>query len=209
MPRERIAQGEPPADHALRAFPRYALTTAKELWRMHRSSANPWFFNNSGSGRFDLATPYGTCYLATSDVLAVVEVLGPEFVGRVVPETFFHGRVLTAVRSPRAALLANTCVARAYGFGVTAELGSMVPYDIPQQWASAFHQAGFGGVRYRSRLLPGRPGFNFALFGRSGTPRTARAGRARDPGAALYRRLRLRCGILVGAPPPSSSLSVT
>ena len=209
MTRERIAQGGPPARPALRRFPRYALATSKRLWRMHRRGSNPWYFSNSRSGRFDLGEPYGTCYVATSDVLAVVEVLGPEFIGRVVPETFFRERMLTTIRSPNAVPLANTCVARAYGFGVTGELASMVPYTVPQQWAEAFHAAGFAGVRYRSRLLPGVVGFNFALFGRAGTRRTPKRWSSDEPGTALYRRLRTRCGILVGTPPPVSSLSVS
>lgn len=207
--REHVAQGAPPDPDLLARFPQYLLKKSQRLWRVHRRRFSAWYFSSSGSGRFDLEQPYGTCYVATSDILAAVEALGPEFVGRVVPESFFRERVVTAVAAPRPARLANTCVAAAYGFGVTPELATMVPYAVPQRWAAAFHAAGFGGIRYRSRLLAGSLGYDFALFGGSGIP--PRAGRAEsfEPGVALYRRLRRRCGILVGTPPSVADLSVS
>ena len=53
------------------------------------------------------------------------------------------------------------------GFGVTAELASITPYDLPQQWAAAFARAGYQGVRYRVRHDPGGSRA-LALFGPAG-----------------------------------------
>ena len=57
---------------------------------------------------------------------------------------------------PRQCSAADTTVRAARGFGVTAELASITPYDLPQQWAAAFAAAGHEGVRYRVRHDPGR-----------------------------------------------------
>ena len=66
---------------------------------------------------------------------------------------------------PRRRLAATTHQAAAH-FGLTTELVTVVPYDLPRRWARAFHQAGFGGIRHELRHDPRPTGVS--LFGASG-----------------------------------------
>ena len=121
--------------------------------------AGPWFFGD-GQGRFDLAPPRGTCYLADDEVGALLEVLGPTVV--VSPEWARH-LSMWHLGLPDQCSAADITVRAARGFGVTAELATMTPYALPQRWAAAFAAAGLQGVRYRVRHDPG--GSGVAMFG--------------------------------------------
>jgi hypothetical protein len=50
------------------------LTPAKVIYRLHRRTRRPWYFSNSGAGRFDLAGPNGTCYAAFVPAVAFIKV---------------------------------------------------------------------------------------------------------------------------------------
>jgi len=71
-PRPSLAE---PGD--LRGFPWSA--PPKRLVRVCRAGASTWWFSSGGEGRFDLAPPEGTCYLATDAYAAIREAsrLGP------------------------------------------------------------------------------------------------------------------------------------
>jgi hypothetical protein len=76
--------------------------------------------------------------------------------------------VVSRLRLPAAREVADAQHAGAAGFGVTRELESMVPYAVPQAWARALDEAGFGGVRYGPRFTPGDSSA-VALFDGEGT----------------------------------------
>jgi len=123
-----------------------------------------WRFSSDGQGRFDLEPPRGTCYLADDEIGALLEVLGPIVV---VSAGWARRLSLWYLGLPDQCRAADTTVRASRGFGVTAELASMTPYDLPQRWAAAFARAGYGGVRYRVRHDPGASRA-LALFGPAG-----------------------------------------
>lgn len=181
--RDVTAQQPPPAD--LTGFPARRLASGATVFRAHLARRSPWWFS-SGGGRFDLPAPRGTCYLASSALVAVRERLGPVLAARaVVPAGALDGVVVSRLATARvrdagderASLrLANVRVAGAADFGVTRELESMTPYDVPVRWAVGFDAAGFDGVWYGPRFSPGAAGA-IAVFGAAGQD----DGRALDP----------------------------
>jgi hypothetical protein len=165
--RERTALGPPPA--SLAGFPAYSVGVETDLFRAHASDLGPWWFGNDGSGRFDVATPRGTCYLALDPLSALRERLGPVLGGsQAVPESLLEESVVSRLRLPVGRAVADAQDRGAAAFGVTREIESTVPYAVPQAWARAFDEAGFGGVRYGPRFTPGDSSA-LALFGTEGS----------------------------------------
>lgn len=127
-------------------------------------------------GRFDLPAPKGTCYLASTTAAALRERLGPVLAGRAtLPATVLADVVVSRLtvglpESGGRVRWANLRVAAAARFGVTRELESMTPYEVPVQWARAFGDAGLDGVRYGPRFSPGSASA-YALFGDAGEDR--------------------------------------
>ena len=164
--RERTALGPPPA--SLVGFPAYSVGEKTDLFRAHARTLGPWWFGNDGSGRFDLPTPRGTCYLALDPLSALRERLGPVLGGsQAVPESLLEESVVSRLRLPVAREVADTQARGAARFGVTREIESTVPYAVPQAWARAFDDAGFEGVRYGPRFTPGDSSA-LAVFGAEG-----------------------------------------
>jgi hypothetical protein len=137
------------------------------LYRIHFAEYEAGWFSSSGDGRFDLAHPRGTCYLSISWPPAVLEVLGGEMRGGLVCMDFFEGRRLSIV-SLDPCRLADIAHPRAAGYDVTAQLATMTPYDIPQQWANFLDATEWSGIAYRLRFDPSAPDAGVALFGASG-----------------------------------------
>ncbi len=81
-------------------------------------------------------------------------------------------------------------------FGVTAEIGTLTPYNLPQAWAAALYFSGHSGIAYWPRHDPARE-IALALFGRHGERKRWRKGREVSIGPELIRRLREECGIEV------------
>lgn len=177
------------------------------MYRAVRRGQGPWWFSSDGSGRFDLEAPEGTCYLATSAVAALLEVLGPELAAaRAVGADLLAEREVRELRLPRRVRLADTTSRRAVAFGVTAELTTIVPYDLPRAWARALAALGFDGMRSSVRHDPESRPEGVALFGPAGERRWRR-GRAR-PLDAIRSELEETTGIRVLARPPLASLDV-
>lgn len=124
-----------------------------------------WWFSSDGSGRFDLAPPEGTCYFATDGYAAIREAtrLGPVTPG------WIAARELRTVAppEPRARLAATTRKA-AGRFGVTHELVTAVPYDLPRRWAAQFRAVGFAGIRHVLRHDQRARPSGVSLFGPAG-----------------------------------------
>lgn len=132
------------------------------LVRVCRSDQATWWFSADGSGRFDLTAPEGTCYLATDAYAAIREAtrLGPVSTGWV------HARELREVEPPdHHARLAATTRQAAGRFGVTTELVTIVPYNLPRRWAAAFRAHGFDGIRHQLRHDHRARPSGVALFG--------------------------------------------
>jgi hypothetical protein len=147
----------------LTGFP--TVSPPKRLIRVCRATQGTWWFSADGSGRFDLAAPEGTCYLATDAYAAIREAtrLGP------VSSLWVHARELREMAAPDpTARLAATTRQAAGRYAVTTELATVVPYDLPRRWATAFHAHGFDGIRHQPRHDQRARPSGVALFGPAG-----------------------------------------
>jgi RES domain len=199
--RQTPSIGEPPPSEDLADFPVWHVHAGTTLCRVTTAGFGPWWFSSDASGRFDLAPPRGTCYLADDEVGALLEVLGPVLV---VTPAWAARLSLWHLGLPDQCSAADTTVRAARGFGVTAELASMTPYRLPQRWAAALAAAGHQGVRYRVRHDPAGSRA-LALFGAAGERRWPRGRRQRVAGAVLA-RLADETGIRVAPLPAASDL---
>lgn len=158
----------------LNDFP-YAVTS-RSRYRAHRRDLGPWWFASvpatpTAGGRFDLVDPSGSCYVADSVEVAVRERLGPRAGGlRWLPDGPLLAdtavSVLAAAARPRRGRLANLIHSRASGW-VTREINISVNYELTQEWAAAFEEIGFAGVRYEPRFSTGASSAE-AWFGPAG-----------------------------------------
>lgn len=192
----------PPPPEQLTAFPVWHVHAGTVLCRVTSADHGPWWFSSTGEGRFDLPPPRGTCYLADDEVGAVLEVLGPL---TVVAPSWAKQRSLWHLDLPEQCSAADTTVRAARGFGVTAEVASMVPYRVPQLWAAALAAAGHRGIRYRIRHDPGGARA-LALFGAAGERTRWRRGRRRAIDDALLARVSHETGVAVAPVPHSDDL---
>ena len=166
MSREVVAQLPPSLP--LDGFPTRHLTPGDPLQRAHTNAYGPWWFGSDGGGRFDLPDPRGTCYLASSAVVAVRERLGTVLGGQpVVAASLLDDVVVSTLHLPDERDVADVESQAATRFGVTRELETMVPYAVPQAWARAFDAAGIGGVAYGPRFTTG-DAVSYGIFGPAG-----------------------------------------
>ncbi len=150
-------------------FPRWRARTDRVFYRAHRAAVGPWWFSSSGAGRFDLPPPHGTCYLATDALTALREAAGSRLTALgTIDVAFATERCVSALRLPTGRWLADSCHRSAALFGLTRELCTITPYDVPHQWAAAFHADGFAGVRYESRFTTQSRPNSAAVFGATG-----------------------------------------
>lgn len=140
----------------------------RRLARVCSENRRTWWFSSDGGGRFDLPSPEGTCYFATDAYAAIREAtrLGP------VTPAWVATRELRSVPppDPRARLAATTRKA-AGRFGITHELVTLVPYDLPQRWAAAFRAHRFAGMRHLLRHDQRARPSGVSLFGPAGERR--------------------------------------
>ena len=166
MNREVVAQQPPSVP--LDGFPTRRLTPRDALRRAHTAAYGPWWFGSDGDGRFDVPRPRGTCYLASSAVVALRERLGVVLGARpVVPASLLDDVVVSTLHLPEEREVADIESQDATRFGVTRELETMVPYAVPQAWARAFDAAGVGGVAYGPRFTTGEAA-SCGIFGPAG-----------------------------------------
>ena len=167
--RTTIALGEPPLE--LTGFPRWRLRKTTRLWRAHTVGRSPWWFGSDDTGRFNLARPSGTCYLATDIVTALRERFGPELVAQGLISAAAAGEtVVSQLTVPKERHLADTTHVDAAGFGVTRELFTIAGgrYELTRRWAAALHGAGGAGIRYQSRFTSTARANALALFDAAG-----------------------------------------
>lgn len=89
---------------------------------------------------------------------------------QVVPRYLAEQRDSSRLRLGRGATVADLTSNRAIQFGITSEIFTTTDYALTQLWASALHQAGFGGIRYWARHDLAHTAACLALFG-SADPR--------------------------------------
>lgn len=168
--REHVAVGLPPSDpKALNGFPRWTLTTDRTLYRAHSPGNGPWWFASAPGGRWDLAKPYGTVYLADSPEAALRERIGRVLSRRLrLTDAEVDASRVSELHVPGNVRLADLCSGRAADYGITREIHTVTPYAVTRAWAAAFHDAGMGGVRYDARFSTGRARA-YAVFGDAGT----------------------------------------
>ncbi len=183
-------------------FPVWHVVKGTAFHRVTGPGVGPWWFS-SGPGRFDLDPPRGTCYLADDPLVALLESLGPALTGPVLAAAVVADRQLWHVELPEHCDAADTTTRRARGFGMTAEVGAVTPYELPRRWARDLAAAGFDGLRYRARHDPAG-GRCLALFGVAGERRRWRRGRAvAVDRSGLLDRLTAETGVVVEREAPS------
>lgn len=193
--RETVALSEPPAD--LDGFPRVD-TAGRQWFRAHAAVNGPWWFSHDGSGRFDLEQPHGTCYLAGAVAVAMRERFGETLTrAGVVAGAAADQAMVSAL--PVAATVADTTSPASADYGVTRELGTVVPYSLPRRWAAAFNRAKLQGIQYWPRFSVGGDAKALALFGSAG----ADDARPTDPSPMSGREAARLAGIAVFDPPRS------
>ena len=105
-------------------------------------------------------------------------------------------RILSTLSVPRIVPLADCTRSRARAHGVTAAIHSSEDYAMTQRWASAFADAGFGGIRYLVSHDPAQRLVGIGLFGPAGSAKWP-AGDPAQLGADLLTTARHRFGMLV------------
>jgi hypothetical protein len=147
-------------------------------------------------GRFDLPEPEGTCYLASDEISALLEVVGRDRISGVVPTELLCSKRIRVLRVPREMSLSDLTSRRSARFGITAEIGTIVPYDCPQAWAARLRESGSGGLVYLLRHDPvGSDGF--ALFGDHGEEQRWDWGQERPISEELIERFEKETGLEV------------
>lgn len=207
--RQRRPSLSPPpgGERGLDGFPEFRLGKARDLYRIGQSGRSPWWFGNSGAGRFDLPPPDGTCYTAADPQAALLEVVGPERLGGFVSPAFFNDRSLFLLHLPKTHRLADLAARAAAAFGITLEIHSTVPYELPQAWAKALRQAGFEGVHALLRHDPAGSRA-YALFGLAGAREAWPIAGASPIDQPLLEQLRRETGIRVAAVPRLADITV-
>lgn len=179
------------------------------MYRVGRKGRDPWWFTNTGAGRFDLQAPQGTCYSATTPETALAESVEGAGGDRVfaVSTAFVAARRLHHLPLPRRFRLASATSGRALGFGVTRAIATVVPYEVPQAWARAWHHHGLDGVWYwPSRDVRAQPR-SIGLFGVAGAgPSRWGRGHAEPIGPDLQGDLARLFGITVVGIPADADL---
>jgi hypothetical protein len=126
---------------------------------------------------------------------------------RVVPDYVAAQRDSSHLRLDNGARVADLTSNLAVQFGVTSEIFTTTDYGLTQLWASAFRQAGFGGIRHWARHDLSHTAGCLALFSLAGSPESA-AGFGVDTTdhlpdrAALLEQLAQETGITVLPVPP-------
>ena len=127
---------------------------------LHRATSatreQPWWFSNRGGpgtpGRFDLDGESGTCYLAETEMVALLErFTDPDDLESLVPASALKLTVLWTVQAPPPAKVADTTDPVG---GLPKEVGAGTNELACWAWADRFHADGREGLRYWSRMAP-------------------------------------------------------
>lgn len=164
----------PPGPAELTALPRLVVA-GRSLWRVfQRHRTVPLYFaavdpaDPLVSGRFDLPSPLGSCYTATTKIAAVLESL-QDYGSGVLPERVLQRRAVVRVDAPAAAPSAVQLTAASMrGVGATAALWAGADRVCTQAWASQLHRAGWRAAYHGISHDPGGRLRAVTLFDREG-----------------------------------------
>ena len=132
-------------------------------WRLHPRMYPPEFYFRGPSIFTPARSPnVGVLYLTTTVNDALTEVVEP---GTVVSSTFFGERILSELDLSDIQF-ANLQSRDSLSFGMSLEISMSPDYHWGQEWASALIDAGFGGIAFPSRRIPGAT--LLAVFGEEG-----------------------------------------
>ncbi len=150
----------------LSLLPRRTRAAGTKLYRIHRREHEPWFFDGSGSGRFDpTGTPYrGACYWAERQLGAWVEVFRTRML---LSEGELDARVISELTLASDLVVCDLADRRALRAGVTAALTAGGDYTDAQDSADAL-QASSVAVRWRLRHDLAQRLIGIAWFGPAG-----------------------------------------
>lgn len=194
-------------------FPNYAPGAAERWYRQHKlrdvADRGLWHFTSAAAppvGRFDLSSPRGTCYFASTPLAAVLELVGPDHAKKGwVPSGLMNGRVVSQIPAPGdECRLADMVNSHALKFGVTNEVTTTTRYEATGAWARQLDHAGYVGIRYRPRFTPG-DALAFALFGEAGAPDTSPSA---DLSPVEVSDVVPEFGLKIHGPPDSSQVSI-
>lgn len=167
--------GEPPAADVLAGLPVRSVADL-ELHRVRRAEHGPWWFSSidpaqpEESGRFDLATPHGSCYLATSAIAAVLEHFQGFSQGVVSQDALRERRRAQLLAPPSAPNAADLAEPGALAVGVTLALsGSNGQLRwLTQLWAHALHASGWAALHHPVQHDPSGAKRGVTLFDTAG-----------------------------------------
>ena len=127
---------------------------------LHRATSaareQPWWFSNrdgpGAPGRFDLEGKFGTCYLAETEMVALLErFTDPDDLEARVPVSALESTAVWTVQAPPPASVADTTDPVG---GLPKEIGAGTNYRACWAWADRLHADGREGLRYWSRMAP-------------------------------------------------------
>lgn len=160
---------QPPGDRDLTTLPPHHHPKGTLAYRVHQQRHSPWWYASDDNGRFNLDPPAGTCYLSTSPSAAIREVVGDSLVALgYITTAFAADRILSTLTTPTNHRLADLTHTNAANHGITREISTCVPYDLPRQWATAIRRHHFDGIHYLTRFSTGTTDTGLALFGDAG-----------------------------------------
>ncbi|AFM20039.1 hypothetical protein Mycch_5362 (plasmid) [Mycolicibacterium chubuense NBB4] len=125
LSRQRLGLRKPAAD--ITGFPVRRLRRQAQLYRAHHRAFGAWWFASDPGGRFNLAAPNSTCYLAADEETALRERLGPT--AGVVSYGWADETRVSVLEVQRGGRVADTCHPHAPRFGMTREVAT---YARPQ-----------------------------------------------------------------------------
>lgn len=166
--------GEPPnAAGYLASFPSEPVAGLR-LWRAWRATTDrpdPWWYSSlpMSDGRYDLASPMGSCYMATTAVGAVLEAL--QVYLRSLPRAELRPRRIARIESPdNAPKAADVTDRQAVGrFGLTAALWAGTDHGPGQRWAAALRRDGWWALHSGLQHDPSGSLRGVVLFDHEGT----------------------------------------
>ncbi|MGH8982201.1 MAG: RES family NAD+ phosphorylase [Acidimicrobiales bacterium] len=164
-----LAEPSPDYGELAGAFPQVTKDRMPEVvFRVHRLDREPEWFTEGVGSRWDpppaSGATFGTCYVATHPLTALMEVVGdlPVLTSEQVDD-----RAMATLMFPDVDRLADMTSPEIARWGLDPRISMGDFYDVSQRWALAPRLAGYAGVYCEPRHDPGG-GASVALFGDPG-----------------------------------------
>jgi RES domain len=129
-----------------------------QWWRIHSAERGAWWFSSSDEperdesqiGRFDLPSPFGTCYLAAYLVGGAAESLRETGVSEAAAQAASNERHLSQMPLDRwyGTRIADFTSPACDSYGAPPDIAGLSRAEA-RPWAIAAHDAGFTGIHYK------------------------------------------------------------